>query len=102
MLKFFRRYFNELILPICLIIGLIRRKQIESYQLSIHKPTMAGMFAMYSYIVIGTCLTVVAIVLRSSNYPSKLISNTAKVIFKIAVLITELILICFTLIFFGY
>lgn len=98
MLKFFQKYLNELILPICLIIGFIRKEQIEKYQTAIHKPTMAGMFVLDSYIIVGICLTVISIVLRSNSYSSK----TSKNIFKIAVSIIGLTIVCFSLLFLGY
>lgn len=57
MLKFFRKYLNELILPIYFIIEFIGKEQIEKYQESIHKPTRAAMFVVDSYIIVGICLT---------------------------------------------
>lgn len=98
MFKFFLRYLNQLILPICLVIGFTRKEQIQKYQAAIHKPTMAGMFVVDSYIIVGICLTVISIALKSNNYPSKTLKN----VFKIAVLIIGLTLVCFSLLFLGY
>lgn len=95
MLKTLKKYFNILIIPVCLIIGLIRQEQIQTYQRSIGKPTMTGIFTLYSYIFVGVCLTVISVILRFICH-SKL-NNALKIIFKIIALIIGLSLACFSL-----
>ena len=95
MIKFLKNNFCILILPICFIIGLIRERQIEVYQESIKRPTMAGQFTLFSYIFVGICLTIITLLL-DSIYSSKS-SKARKLILYIIVLVIGLLLVCFSL-----
>ena len=95
MFKFLQKNFRKLILPICFIIGLIRREQIEAYEASIRKPTMTGAFTFFFYIFAGTCLTIITLLL-DGIYRSKL-SKTKKIILYVVVLVIGLPLVFFTL-----
>lgn len=61
-MKTIQKYFNRLIIPICLIIGLVRQEQIQTYQASIGKPTMTGSFALFSYVLVGTLLVTISLI----------------------------------------
>lgn len=95
MLKIFLKYYSILILSICLIIGLIRQDQIQTYQSSIGKPTMTGIFTLYSYIFVGISLTLISILLNLI-YRSKL-GNTLKIVLKVTVFVIGLPLVCISL-----
>lgn len=94
MIKFLKNNFCILILPICFIIGLIRERQIEAYQASIKRPTMAGQFTLFSYIFVGICLTIITLLL-DSIYRGKY-SKTRKLISYIIIL-AGLLLVFFSL-----
>ena len=94
-MKNFKKIFNILIFPICLIIGLIRQQQIQTFQSSIGKPTMTGVFALYSYIFVGICLISISL-LFTDIYRSNL-HYILKIVLKIIVLIIGLSLVCFLL-----
>lgn len=98
MFKFLQNNFSKLILPICFIIGLIRRQQIEAYQASIRKPTMTGAFTFFFYLFAGTCLTIITLLL-DGIYRSKL-SKTKKNILYVIVLVIGLPLVIFILLLF--
>lgn len=97
MLKVFRKYYYILFFLICLIIGLIRQEQIETYQSSIGKPTMSGIFALYAYIFVGICLTIISIGIEFIHHSNQ--TNLLKIFLIILVLIIGLPLICFSLLF---
>jgi len=83
---------NIVILLACFIIGLIRQKQIQTYQSSIGKPTMTGIFTLFSYIFVGVCLTLMLMILKLISH-SKL-GGTLKIIIKVIVFGIGLFLIC--------
>ena len=81
MLKILQKYFNRLIIPIFFIIGLIRQKQIQDYEISIHKPTMTGIFTLYSYIVIGICLLILSLTFKAIYHSNQ--NKAQKMILKV-------------------
>lgn len=95
MIKSICKYCSKLIIPVCLIIGLVRQGQIQTYQTSIGKPTMTGAFTLYSYIFVGICLTL-TIMLSNFVGRSKL-GNALKMIFRVIVIIIGVSLSCFSL-----
>ena len=97
MVKIFRKYYYTLFLPICFIFGLIRQEQIQTYEFSIGKPTMSGIFALYAYIFVGICITIISIVIEFICHSNQ--TNSLKIFLIILVLIIGLPLICFSLLF---
>lgn len=94
-MKYFQRKLNILIFSICLIIGLIRMNQIHLYQASVHRPTMSGFFALFSYIFVSTCLIGVSLLFDDINHNK--LQNSVKIKLKAIVLIIGLFLVCFSL-----
>lgn len=95
MIRIVRKYWNILIIPACLIIGLVRQEQIQTYQLSIGKPTMTGAFTLFSYIFIGICLTC-TLMLSNLIGRSKL-GDILKTILNATIVVIGLSLSCFLL-----
>ena len=89
---------NALIFPVFLIWGLIRQNQIQTNEASMHRPTMTGIFTLYSYIFIGVSLTIMTFIVMFF-YRSNLLKN--KKIKRISlVLIIGLPLVCLLLLMF--
>ena len=97
MLKILQKYFNRLIIPIFFTIGLIRQKQIQDYQNSIHRPTMTGIFTLYSYIIIGICLLILSLTFKAIYHSNQ--NKAQKMILKVLASIS-LLTIGFLLSFF--
>ena len=91
MLKTVQKYFNSLIIPICLIIGLIRQEQIQTYQASIGKPTMTGSFTLFSYILVGMFLVIISLIFKGVCHRNT--HSTLKIILSIIALIMVLIVV---------
>ena len=81
MLKILQKYFNRLIIPIFFIIGLIREKQIDDYQISTHEPNMDGIFTLYSYIVIGICLLILSLTFKAIYHSNQ--NKAQKMVLKV-------------------
>jgi len=90
-LKILQKHFKILIVPTCLIIGLIRMNQIQTYQSSIGRPTMTGIFTLFSYLLVGICLVIISL-LFTGIYHRKL-NNILKIVFIIIALIIVLTVI---------
>lgn len=97
MLKKIRENYGIVIIPIFLVIGLIRRYQITSYELSNGKPTMSGTFVLYSSIFMGLLVTVLYLTLKSIHH-SKMLKNF-KILSTIIALAIGIPLVYFSLLF---
>jgi len=80
-------YVPFLLGPLFFIIGLIRKNQIESYQIKHHIPTMTGILTLFSYTFIAIFIVVVLAILNLK----------LKKITKVVVLTISTILILFIL-----
>ena len=63
------------------IIGLIRQKQIDDYQNSIHQPNMTGISTLYFYIVIGICLLILSSTFKAIYHSNQ--NKAQKMILKV-------------------
>lgn len=97
MLKNIKRKYAAFILPIFLIIGLIRRYQISSGELSRRQPTMSGAFSLYSSIFMGVTFTVIYLLLASISHSE--LSKVKKIISITLTLVIGIPLVYFSLLF---